>query len=86
MVRIGVFARLAEVSIKTLRYYDEVSLLKPSYIDDWSGYRYYTLDQLPRLYRILAGSAELASASIFVYNFLCPIPFPILLNPCLLRC
>jgi DNA-binding transcriptional MerR regulator len=54
MVRIGVFARLAEVSIKTLRYYDEVSLLKPSYIDDWSGYRYYTLDQLPRLYRILA--------------------------------
>jgi DNA-binding transcriptional MerR regulator len=54
MVRIGVFARLSEVSIKTLRHYDEFGLLKPTYIDDWSGYRYYTLDQLPRLYRILA--------------------------------
>ena len=54
MVRIGVFARLSEVSIKTLRHYDEVGLLKPMYIDDWSGYRYYTLAQLPQLYRILA--------------------------------
>ena len=54
MVRIGVFARLSEVSIKTLRYYDDIGLLLPAFVDDWSGYRYYTLDQLPRLYRILA--------------------------------
>lgn len=54
MVRIGVFARLSEVSIKTLRHYDEVGLLKPAYSDDWSGYRYYTLEQLPQLHRILA--------------------------------
>ena len=54
MVRIGVFARLGEVSVKTLRHYDETGLLTPSYVDDWSGYRYYTLEQLPRLYRILA--------------------------------
>ena len=54
MVRIGVFARLSEVSIKTLRYYDDIGLLTPAYVDDWSGYRYYALDQLPRLYRILA--------------------------------
>lgn len=53
MVRIGVFARLGEVSVKTLRHYDEVGLLTPSYVDDWSGYRYYGLEQLPRLYRIL---------------------------------
>jgi len=54
MVRIGVFARLGEVSIKTLRHYDDIGLLTPAYVDDWSGYRYYTLEQLPRLYRILA--------------------------------
>jgi len=54
MVRIGVFARLSEVSVKTLRHYDDIGLLPPAYVDDWSGYRYYTLDQLPRLYRILA--------------------------------
>lgn len=54
MVRIGVFARLGEVSVKTLLHYDDVGLLTPSYVDDWSGYRYYTLEQLPRLYRILA--------------------------------
>ena len=54
MVRIGVFARLSEVSIKTLRHYDDIGLLAPAYVDDWSGYRYYTLEQLPRLYRILA--------------------------------
>ena len=54
MVRIGVFARLCEVSIKTLRHYDDIGLLVPAYVDDWSGYRYYTLEQLPRLYRILA--------------------------------
>ena len=54
MVRIGVFARLSEVSIKALRHYDEVGLLKPAYVDEWSGYRYYTLEQLSCLYRILA--------------------------------
>ncbi len=54
MVRIGVFARLSEVSVKTLRHYDDIGLLAPAYVDDWSGYRYYTLEQLPRLYRILA--------------------------------
>ena len=54
MVRIGVFARLSEVSIKTLRHYNDIGLLTPAYVDDWSGYRYYTLEQLPRLYRILA--------------------------------
>lgn len=54
MVRIGVFARLAQVSIKTLRFYDEVGLLRPVKVDEFTGYRLYALEQLPRLSRILA--------------------------------
>jgi len=37
-----------------LRYYDEVGLLKPVCVDHFNGYRYYSVDQLPRLNRILA--------------------------------
>jgi effector-binding domain-containing protein len=54
MIRIGDFSRLSRVSIKTLRYYDEVGLLKPAYVDPSTGYRYYLYEQLPRLNRILA--------------------------------
>jgi len=42
------------VSIKTLRFYDEMGLLKPVEVDRFTGYRYYEFNQLPRLYRILA--------------------------------
>jgi DNA-binding transcriptional MerR regulator/effector-binding domain-containing protein len=54
MLRIGDFSRLAQVSIKTLRYYDDMGLLKPAVVDRFTGYRYYTLDQLPHIHRILA--------------------------------
>src|SRR5512134_2583878 len=54
MIRIGDFSRLSRVSIKTLRFYDEMGLLKPVSVDRFTGYRYYEFDQLPRLYRILA--------------------------------
>ena len=54
MIRIGDFSKLSRVSIKTLRFYDEMSLLKPIEVDRFTGYRYYEFDQLPRLYRILA--------------------------------
>lgn len=53
MLRIGDFSRLAQVSIKTLRYYDETGLLKPVSVDRFTGYRYYMPDQLPRLNRIV---------------------------------
>jgi effector-binding domain-containing protein len=45
---------LSRVSIKTLRYYDEVGLFKPIDVDRFTGYRYYSASQLPRLNRILA--------------------------------
>ncbi len=54
MIKIGDFSKLSQVSVKTLRYYDELGLLRPSEIDRFTGYRYYTADQLPRLHRILA--------------------------------
>lgn len=54
MLKIGDFAKLSRVSIKTLRYYDDMGLLKPSEVDRFSGYRTYALDLLPRLNRILA--------------------------------
>ncbi len=54
MLRIGEFSKIAQVSIKTLRYYDRLGLLKPAHIDRYNGYRYYNLSQLPRLNRILA--------------------------------
>ena len=54
MFKIGDFSKLAQVSVKTLRYYAELGLLRPAWIDRYTGYRYYTLQQLPRLNRILA--------------------------------
>ena len=35
------FAALTGVSARTLHYYDEIGLLKPSCVDKWNGYRYY---------------------------------------------
>ena len=54
MLKIGDFSSLAQVSIKTLRYYDERGLLSPAHIDPETGYRYYSASQLSRLHRILA--------------------------------
>ncbi|GBF75981.1 MerR family transcriptional regulator [Paenibacillus sp. 598K] len=52
MIKIGAFAELGGVTIKTLRHYDKIGLLKPAHIDDESGYRYYTADQLLTIRRI----------------------------------
>jgi len=54
MLKIRDFAKLTEVSMTTLRYYDEIGLLKPIQVDPETGYRFYTMDQLPYLHRILA--------------------------------
>lgn len=54
MLKIGDFSRLSQVPVKTLRYYDEIGLLRPSEVDRFTGYRYYSADQLSQLNRILA--------------------------------
>ncbi len=54
MIKIGDFSKLSQVTVKTIRYYDEVGLLKPGHVDPYTGYRYYSADQLVVLNRILA--------------------------------
>jgi DNA-binding transcriptional MerR regulator len=54
VLKIGDFSQLGQVSVRTLHHYDERGLLKPARIDDWTGYRFYSVEQLPRLNRILA--------------------------------
>ena len=54
MLKIGEFARLVDVPVKTLRYYDEIGLFKSDHIDEQTGYRFYSFEQLPRLNRLLA--------------------------------
>jgi effector-binding domain-containing protein len=54
MFKIGDFSRLTLVTVKALRYYDEIGLLKPVKVDQFTGYRYYSAEQLPRLNYILA--------------------------------
>ena len=54
MFKIGEFSKLSQVTVKTLRYYDRIGLLKPAKVDRWTSYRYYSADQLPRLNRVLA--------------------------------
>jgi DNA-binding transcriptional MerR regulator len=53
MFKIGEFSKLSQVPAKTLRYYDEIGLLKPAVVDRFTGYRYYSADQITRLNRLL---------------------------------
>ena len=53
MIKIGDFARLGQVSVVTLRHYDDIGLLKPVRVDSFTGYRYYSIEQLNHLNRIL---------------------------------
>lgn len=55
MYRIGEFARIAGVSAKTLRFYDQIGVLKPARIDPITRYRYYAPEQLVELARIISG-------------------------------
>jgi DNA-binding transcriptional MerR regulator len=54
MLKISDFSKLAQVPAATLRYYDQLGLLKPAQVDKFTDYRYYDVAQLPRLNRILA--------------------------------
>ncbi len=53
MFRIGEFSKIAQVSDRLLRYYDEIGLLRPKFTDPETGYRSYSARQLPQLNRIL---------------------------------
>ena len=53
MLKIGDFSKLSRVSIKALRLYDRLGLLKPAKVDRFNGYRYYLAEQITQLNRIL---------------------------------
>lgn len=49
MLSIGEFSKICEVSTKTLRYYDEIGLIRPNEINPENGYRYYSINQLKKI-------------------------------------
>ncbi|WP_379147963.1 MerR family transcriptional regulator [Paenibacillus sp. sgz500992] len=53
MFLIGEISKLFQIDIRTLRYYDEIDLLVPAFVDEVTGYRYYSLGQFERLNTIL---------------------------------
>ena len=48
-IKIGAFSKLCRVTVKTLRHYEELGLLVPAEIDEWTGYRYYEVSQFQRM-------------------------------------
>lgn len=61
MFKIGEFSKLAQVSIRMLRYYDEVNLLKPEEVDQWTGYLLNWNQNISRLCKHLKDLATLRS-------------------------
>lgn len=53
MLKIGEFENLFNVSIKTVRFYEEKELFKPFYIDKYTGYRYYDENNINEMTKIL---------------------------------
>ncbi|QRG70247.1 MerR family transcriptional regulator [Brevibacillus choshinensis] len=53
MFLIGEVSKLFQIDIRTLRYYDDIHLLKPAHVDDRTGYRYYSIEQFEQLITIL---------------------------------
>lgn len=54
MLKIGDFSKLSRISIRMLRHYDEIGLLRPALTDPFTSYRYYSADQLMTAGRICA--------------------------------
>lgn len=54
MFTIGDFARSGRVSVRMLRHYDAIGLLRPASVDPSTGYRFYLVEQLTRLNRVVA--------------------------------
>ncbi len=52
-MQINGFAKLTGVSVRTLHYYDEIGLLKPAFVDEQNGYRFYDENSLERMQEIL---------------------------------
>ena len=53
MLQIGEFSRRGRVSVKALRHYEAIGLLKPAHVDAATGYRSYAAGQLDDLHRLM---------------------------------
>lgn len=53
MLKVGEFSRLSQVTVATLHHYDAIGLLKPAHIDPFTSYRYYAVEQLADIHRIM---------------------------------
>ncbi len=51
-LKIGEFSKLMQVTVKTLRHYEQKRLLIPDEVDEWTGYRYYCIEQMQKLQNI----------------------------------
>ena len=51
-LKIGEFSKMMQVTVKTLRHYEQKGLLLPDEVDEWTGYRYYSVDQMQKLQTI----------------------------------
>ena len=51
-LKIGEFSQMMQVTVKTLRHYEQKGLLLPDEVDEWTGYRYYSLEQMQKLQSI----------------------------------
>ena len=69
MYKIGDFSSIVDVSIKTLRYYDDIGLFKPSYQDYFTGYRYYESHQIKDI-KVIKKLKEMDLSLNDIKNFL----------------
>ena len=53
MYKIGDFSKMSKTTIKTLRYYEKEGLIKPSFVDPYTSYRYYESSQLTDISKII---------------------------------
>ena len=51
-LKIGEFSKMMQVTVKTLRHYEQKGLLLPDEVDEWTGYRYYSINQMQTLQTI----------------------------------
>jgi DNA-binding transcriptional MerR regulator len=72
MYQISAFSKISSTSIQTLRYYDNLDLLKPKIIGKYNSYRYYTNDQLIKLKiikRLKSMGFKLKEISMILNNY-----------------
>ncbi|MBR1987818.1 MAG: MerR family transcriptional regulator [Clostridia bacterium] len=53
MLKIGDLSKLVDVSVKTIRFYEEEGLIRPIEVDRWTGYRYYDDSSVERISQIV---------------------------------